>query len=106
MRSTAQPTRGPRWPSSPTWPRPVCSSSATPRPSSPTPWHGVGATAPPVALHGRTLADAQHLLQQTVLGNDPLSQKDLPRVRAAKMELLNSDGVLELVPATAGSLAR
>lgn len=58
------------------------------------------------ALHGLTLADAQHLLQQTVLGNDRLSEKDLPRVRAAKMELLDSDGVLELVPATAGTLDR
>ena len=58
------------------------------------------------ALRGLSLADAQHLLQQTVLGNGGLSGKDLPRVRAAKMQLLDSDGVLELVPATAGTLDR
>jgi len=58
------------------------------------------------ALRGLTLADAQHLLQQTVLRNGGLSEQDLPRVRSAKMELLDSDGVLELVPATAGTLDR
>ncbi len=58
------------------------------------------------ALRGLTLADAQHLLQRTVLQNGRLSSADLPRVRTAKMELLDSDGVLELVPATAGTLDR
>ncbi|MFH1330846.1 MAG: AAA family ATPase [Actinomycetota bacterium] len=58
------------------------------------------------ALRGLTLADAQHLLQRSVLRNGRLSKEDLPRVRAAKMELLDSDGVLELVPATAGTLDR
>lgn len=57
------------------------------------------------ALRGLTLADAQGLLQRTILQNGGLSPTDLPRVRAAKMELLDSDGVLELVPAT-GTLDR
>ncbi len=57
------------------------------------------------ALRGLTLADAQHLLQQTVLRSGGLSEQDLPRVRAAKMEFLDSDGVLELV-ATPGTLDR
>ncbi|MBN2113072.1 MAG: AAA family ATPase, partial [Acidimicrobiia bacterium] len=58
------------------------------------------------ALRGLTLADAQGLLQRTAMGNGGLSEADLPRVRAAKMELLDADGVLELVPATAGTLDR
>jgi len=57
-------------------------------------------------LRGLTLADAQHLLQQTLLADGGFSSGDLPRVRAAKMELLDSDGVLELVPATTGTLDR
>ena len=58
------------------------------------------------ALRGLTLADARGLLQRTVLAGGRLSEEDLPRVRAAKMELLDSDGVLELIPATAGTLDR
>lgn len=69
--------------------------------------HGPGVEAGLVeALRGLTLADAQHLLQRTVLRNGRLSDEDLPRVRSAKMELLDSDGVLELVPPTAGTLDR
>jgi hypothetical protein len=58
------------------------------------------------ALRGLTLADARGLLQRTVLAGGRLSEEDLPRVRAAKMELLDSDGVLELIPAAAGTLDR
>jgi hypothetical protein len=52
-------------------------------------------------LRGLTLADAQALLQRTVLQDGHLTAEDLPHLRSAKMELLDSDGILELVPATA-----
>ncbi|MBM3695433.1 MAG: AAA family ATPase [Actinobacteria bacterium] len=58
------------------------------------------------ALRGLSLSDAQHLLQRTMMQNGGLSEADLPRVRAAKMELLDSDGVLELIPAASGTLDR
>jgi hypothetical protein len=55
------------------------------------------------ALRGLTLADAQQLLEQTVLRDGGLGDGELPRLRAAKMELLDHDRVLELVPAASGT---
>jgi SpoVK/Ycf46/Vps4 family AAA+-type ATPase len=43
------------------------------------------------------------LLEQTVLRDGGLGDGELPRLRAAKMELLDHDRVLELVPAASGT---
>lgn len=56
------------------------------------------------ALHGLTLPDAEHILQRAVLRDGGLTASDVPWVRAAKVELLNTDGVLELVESETGTL--
>jgi SpoVK/Ycf46/Vps4 family AAA+-type ATPase len=56
------------------------------------------------ALQGLTLGDAERLLQQAVLRDGGLTSEDVPYVRKAKVELLNTDGVLELVESQVGTL--
>jgi hypothetical protein len=53
------------------------------------------------ALRGLTLADARGLLSRLALDDGELTAEDLPRLGAAKMELLGSAGALELVPSGA-----
>ena len=57
------------------------------------------------ALRGLTLGDAERLLQRAVLRDGGLSRDDLTYLRHAKAELLNTDGVLELMEREHGSLA-
>lgn len=49
------------------------------------------------ALVGLTLADSERLLQRAVLRDGKLTPDDVAYIRAAKAEMLNADGVLELV---------
>ncbi len=56
-------------------------------------------------LRGLSLGDAERLVQRAALGDGRLSGADLPGLRAAKAELLNVDGILELVEAEVGTLA-
>jgi AAA+ superfamily predicted ATPase len=56
------------------------------------------------ALKGLTLPDAERILQRAVLRDGALTASDLPWVRAAKVELLNTDGVLEFVESETGTL--
>ncbi len=56
------------------------------------------------ALQGLTLPDAERLLQRAVLRDGGLTAADVPWIRAAKVELLNTDGVLELVESETGTL--
>jgi len=49
------------------------------------------------ALGGLTLGDAERILQRAVLRDGALAPDDLPWIRAAKAEILNADGVLELI---------
>ncbi len=58
------------------------------------------------ALRGLTLGDAERLLQRAVLRDGSLDPNDVPWVRAAKAEILNTDGVLELIEGAAGTLDR
>ncbi len=55
-------------------------------------------------LRGVSLGDAERLVQRAALGDRSLSAADLPALRAAKAELLNLDGVLELVESNVGTL--
>jgi hypothetical protein len=57
------------------------------------------------ALQGLTLAEAERVLQQAVLRDGGLEPDDVPWVRRAKAEILNSDGVLELIESTPGMRA-
>ena len=54
------------------------------------------------ALRGLTLAEAERVLQQAVLRDGSLEAGDVPWVRRAKAEILNTDGVLELIEAPPG----
>jgi AAA+ superfamily predicted ATPase len=56
------------------------------------------------ALVGLTLADSERLLQRAVLRDGKLGPGDIAYIRAAKAELLNEDGVLELVDEFPGTL--
>ncbi len=55
-------------------------------------------------LRGLSLGEAERLVQQAALGDGMLRAADLPGLRAAKAELLNVDGVLELVESEVGTL--
>ncbi len=55
-------------------------------------------------LRGLSLGEAERLVQQAALGDGALQAGDLAGLRAAKAELLNVDGVLELVEAEVGTL--
>jgi hypothetical protein len=54
------------------------------------------------ALRGITLGEAARLIRQQVLEDGTLAS--IPALRAAKAELLNTDGVLEIIEANAGTL--
>jgi SpoVK/Ycf46/Vps4 family AAA+-type ATPase len=56
------------------------------------------------ALVGLTMADAEKLLQRAVLRDGTLTSDDVAYLREAKAELLNADGILELVESHVGSL--
>jgi AAA+ superfamily predicted ATPase len=56
------------------------------------------------ALRGVTLSDAERLLQRAVLRDGALGPDDVAYVRSAKAELLNADGVLELIASHSGTL--
>lgn len=56
------------------------------------------------ALRGITLAEAERLLQRRVLETGALGSDDVPALRAGKAEILNTDGILELVDGNAGGL--
>jgi len=56
------------------------------------------------ALTGITLPDAERLLQRAVLRDGALDASDVPWIRSAKVELLNTDGVLELIESETGTL--
>jgi AAA+ superfamily predicted ATPase len=58
------------------------------------------------ALRGLTLADAERLLQRAVLRDGRLDAADVAWVRSAKAEILNTDGVLELIESETGTLER
>lgn len=57
------------------------------------------------ALRGLTLGDAERLLQRAVLRDGALRPDDVEYLRRARAELLNTDGVLELLERETGSLA-
>jgi hypothetical protein len=57
------------------------------------------------ALRGLTLAEAERVLQEAVLRDGTLEADDVPWVRRAKAEILNTDGVLELIEAAPGMQA-
>ncbi|MBT8214495.1 MAG: AAA family ATPase [Acidimicrobiia bacterium] len=56
------------------------------------------------ALAGLSLGEADRLIQRAALADGSVSADDLPAIRHAKAELLASDGILELVESTVGSL--
>ena len=56
------------------------------------------------ALRGLTITEAERLVQREALRDGQISPADIPALRTAKAELLNSDGILELVEADVGSL--
>jgi ATP-dependent 26S proteasome regulatory subunit len=58
------------------------------------------------ALRGLTLADAESVLQRAVLRDGRLDAGDLAWVRSARAEILNTDGVLELIESETGTLER
>ncbi len=61
-------------------------------------------TAMAETLRGVSMSDAERLVQRAALETGGLDGDDLAGVRTAKAELLNVDGVLELVEAEVGSL--
>ena len=61
-------------------------------------------TALAETLRGLSISDAERLIQRAALETGSLDGEDLAAVRSAKAELLNVDGVLELVEAEVGSL--
>jgi len=61
-------------------------------------------TALAATLRGLSISDAERLIQRAAFETGGLDGTDLAGVRAAKAELLNVDGVLELVEAEVGSL--
>src|SRR3990172_5696052 len=56
------------------------------------------------ALRGLTITEAKRLVQREALRDGQISSADIPALRTAKAELLNSDGILELVEAEVGTL--
>jgi hypothetical protein len=56
------------------------------------------------ALRGLTVTEAERLVQREALRDGQISSADIPALRTAKAELLNSDGILELVEADVGTL--
>ncbi|MDH5615303.1 MAG: AAA family ATPase, partial [Acidimicrobiia bacterium] len=56
------------------------------------------------ALLGLTIPEAERLVQREALRDGQISPADIPALRNAKAELLNSDGILELVAADVGTL--
>ena len=54
------------------------------------------------ALLGLTISEAERLVQREALRDGQISPADIPALRNAKAELLNSDGILELVEADVG----
>ncbi len=56
------------------------------------------------ALRGLTLSDAERVLQRAVLRDGRLESDDVPWVRAAKVEILNADGILELIESESWAL--
>lgn len=56
------------------------------------------------ALKGITLREAAGLIQRQALQDGKLGSSEIPALRAAKAELLNTDGVLELVESDTGTL--
>lgn len=56
------------------------------------------------ALKGITLREAAGLIQRQALQDGRLGSNDISALRAAKADLLNTDGVLELVESDAGTL--
>ncbi|HEY7399336.1 MAG TPA: AAA family ATPase [Actinomycetota bacterium] len=56
------------------------------------------------AVRGLTLPEAERLILRAALADGKLDTDDVAAVREAKAELLETDGVLELIPGDAGSL--
>jgi len=56
------------------------------------------------ALTGLTMADAERLLQRAVVRDGALGSEDIAYLRAEKAEMLNTDGVLEIVERHAAGL--
>jgi hypothetical protein len=56
------------------------------------------------AVRGLTLPEAERLILRAALADGKLDVVDVAEVREAKAELLENDGVLELIPADSGSL--
>jgi hypothetical protein len=56
------------------------------------------------AVRGLTLPEAERLILRAALADGKLDVADVAEVREAKAELLETDGVLELIPAESGSL--
>jgi SpoVK/Ycf46/Vps4 family AAA+-type ATPase len=56
------------------------------------------------ALLGLTITEAERLIQHAALRDGQISPADIPALRTAKAELLNADGILELVEADVGTL--
>jgi len=57
------------------------------------------------ALAGLTMADAERLLQRAVVRDGSLGPSDIAYLRAEKAEMLNTDGVLEIVDRHPAGLA-
>ncbi|MEX0834009.1 MAG: AAA family ATPase [Actinomycetota bacterium] len=56
------------------------------------------------ALRGLTIQEAAQLIQEAAFEDQAVTDADVEFIRKAKAELLESDGVLELVESTAGTL--
>ncbi len=56
------------------------------------------------SLTGLTIAEAARLVQQAAFADGQITPEDVSLIRAAKAELLNVDGVLELVESEVGTL--
>ncbi|MFB3738921.1 MAG: AAA family ATPase, partial [Candidatus Velamenicoccus archaeovorus] len=57
------------------------------------------------AVLGLTVPEAEHLVLQAAFRDGRLDESDVTYVRGARAELLEADGVLELIPTEAGDLA-
>lgn len=55
------------------------------------------------ALLGLTLGEAERLVQRQVLQDGKLGPDELPSLRSGKAEILNQDGILELVESSVGT---
>ena len=56
-------------------------------------------------LTGMTIREAERIIQRAVVNDGKFDGSDLETVRTAKAEILNQDGVLEVIEADVGSLA-